>query len=93
MQWVVPEQQVTIRWRQLRTRARLLSAFLEELSGAEPPRAEILTTFDPVNPGDHELEWAADQRGRDMFGADWRKVLEKTEHRLRTGSPLSAPPR
>jgi hypothetical protein len=72
----------------LRQRARLLSAFLEELSGADPPRAEILMTFAPVQP-DGELEWAADHRGRDVFGVEWRSVLEATERRLRAGEPVS----
>jgi hypothetical protein len=66
----------------LRQRARVLSAFLEQLSGAEPPRQEVLLTFDPVQPvGD--LEWAADHKGRDLFQAEWRTTLAETERQLR----------
>lgn len=66
----------------LRQRVRLLSAFLEEFSGAEEPRPEILLTFDPVAPHG-ELEWAADAKGRDLFVGEWRKQLAATESRLR----------
>lgn len=69
----------------LRQRVRLLSAFLEELSGAEPWRPEILITFDPVPPHG-ELEWAADAAGRDLFLANWRETLSETESLLRANT-------
>ena len=69
----------------LRQRVRLLSAFLEVLSGAVPPRPEILLTFDPVQP-EGELEWAADPRARDLFEGGWRATLAATERQLRNGS-------
>lgn len=70
----------------LRQRSRLLAHFLEDLSGATPPRQEVLITFDPVAPAPGtEIEWAADHSGRDMFGREWREVLARSEKALREG--------
>ncbi|WP_028650306.1 hypothetical protein [Nocardioides halotolerans] len=69
----------------LRQRVRLLSAFLEALSGAVPPRPEILQTFDPMQPAG-ELAWTADPKARDLFQTGWRRLLADTERQLRSGS-------
>jgi hypothetical protein len=59
----------------LRGRARLLAYFLELKSGADPMRAEVLETFDPLPVTPESLEWAADPSGRDLFGAEWTRDL------------------
>lgn len=69
----------------LRQRARLLAHFLEDLSGAEPHRPEVLDTFAPLQPSQDEVEWASSAAGKDLFGTEWRRTLAESERVLRGG--------
>jgi hypothetical protein len=69
----------------LRARARLLAYFLELKSGADPLRAEVLDTFEPLPVTPASLEWAADPSGRDLFGAEWTKDLQAATEALTRG--------
>jgi hypothetical protein len=66
----------------LRARARLLAYFLEQKSGADPMRPEVLDGFDPLAVTPESLEWAADPSGRDLFGAEWTKDLRAATQAL-----------
>ena len=70
----------------LRARTRLLAYFLELKSGAEPMRAEVLDSFDPLPVTLESLEWAADPSGRDLFGAEWTKDLQAATDALTRAS-------
>lgn len=69
----------------LRQRARLLAHFLEDLSGADPHRPEVLDTFAPLQPSQAQLEWASTASGKDLFGTEWQQTLAKSERALRDG--------
>ena len=69
----------------LRARTRLLAYFLELKSGADPIRAEVLDSFDPLPATPESLEWAADPSGRDLFGAEWNKDLRIATEALTLG--------
>lgn len=70
----------------LRARARLLAYFLELKSGAIPMRPEVLDGFAPLSVTPDALEWAADSSGRELFGAEWTKDLEKATRALTSGA-------
>jgi hypothetical protein len=70
----------------LRARARLLAYFLEQKSGADPLRPEVLDRFDPLPATPESLEWAADPSGRDLFGAEWTKDLQAATEALTRAS-------
>jgi len=70
----------------LRARARLLAYFLEQKSGADPMRPEVLDGFDPLAATPESLEWAADPSGRDLFGAEWTKDLQAATQALTRAS-------
>jgi hypothetical protein len=66
----------------LRQRVRLLAYWLEEMSGADPLRPEVLTSFDPLPTSPITLEWASDPSGRDMFGLEWTRALARAQQDL-----------
>ncbi len=73
----------------LRQRVRLLAYWLETMSGAEPLRPEVLTSFAPLPTSPITLEWASDPSGRDMFGLEWTRALTRAQQDLAQTSSSS----
>lgn len=65
----------------LRVRCRLLAFFFESLSGAEPPRSEVLATYSPLPP-ETTQPWSLDRRQRSRLGREWREALAQSEKTL-----------
>jgi hypothetical protein len=70
----------------LRQRVRVLALLFEERSGANPPRPEVLQTFEPLPVPDGPLEWAADSRGARFFSKSWREHLHETQRSMSRGA-------